>query len=73
MDSVKTIEAPYVKGIENLSRAGLEDVMMHKSAMAAIDSVNWPESYPYAPECSMRIARGDNPTWPLCLKWRERI
>lgn len=60
MKSVKTIEAPYVEGIGNLSRTGLEDVMLHKSAKAAVDSVNWPEEYPYAPECSVRIARGDN-------------
>ena len=60
MKSVKTIEAPYVEGIENLSWDRLEDTMRHKSAMAAIDSVNWPEAYPYAPECSVRIARGDS-------------
>lgn len=60
MKKVKTIKVPYIGGIENLSHAGAEDVMVKKAALASVDSVNWPESYPYAPECSVRVARGDN-------------
>ncbi|GEM_PF-166384 len=53
----KSIDVPYIESLEDLEDWKLEATLVRNTAGAAIDVVNWPELYSYAPKCIFRIAR----------------
>ena len=58
--NMKIIDVPYVSGAENPdSFDELNALMEAKAAKASIDTVCWPDEFPYAPEAGFAIARTD--------------
>lgn len=53
--TAKTISAPYVEAIEELTDEALVDTLRSQTAPERVASVNWAE-YPYVPTVSFRIA-----------------
>ena len=56
-DMTKTIEVPCIEGLESLSSTEFQAVMDRDAASGKVDRINWPDQYPYCPECDFRIAR----------------
>lgn len=56
---MKTIPVPLIHGLENLSSEDFAEKMHTAGAAGSIDSVNWPDIFPYCPDTSFRIARSD--------------
>lgn len=66
---MKSICVPFIHGLENLSPGEFSETMRTAGAAGAVDSVNWPDSFPYCPETSFHIARSEN---FLALRYRVR-
>ncbi|MBO5693265.1 MAG: hypothetical protein J6R74_04930 [Tidjanibacter sp.] len=56
--AAKSIKAPFVEGLEELSDERLVATLREVGTLGQIDSLNWAE-YPYAPAVSCRIAHRD--------------
>lgn len=56
----KSIRVPFIEGLEKMTDSQVTAALASAGACAGVDEVNWPEAYPYAPECLVRLARGDN-------------
>ncbi|MBO7197906.1 MAG: hypothetical protein J6V28_03830 [Tidjanibacter sp.] len=56
--AAKSIKAPFVEGLEELSDERLVATLREVGTLGQIDSLNWAE-YPYAPAVSFRIAHSD--------------
>lgn len=54
------IEAPFIRNIEQLREREIPLIMRDRLESHPIGCVNWPESYPYAPRVSFRIAHSDD-------------
>ena len=55
---MKSINATYIKGIEELSEKDIFDALLSKADGHNIDCVNWKE-YPYAPEVKFHMGFSD--------------
>ena len=55
---MKTFNAKYIAGLESLSDEALRETLAAVDAQA-VDCVNWPAEFPYAPEVSFRLAYSD--------------
>jgi len=53
----KSISVPFIEGLETMNEHEFTSEMVSKASKGNVDSLNWPESYPYRPECSFMIAR----------------
>ena len=53
---MKTIEIPFVPSLETLDFQALDLTLEEQGVKAAIDSVNWPEAFPYMPDCNVTLA-----------------
>lgn len=53
---MKTINIPYIEGLDSLSFEAMDAVMETEASKNFINEVNWQE-YPYMPTVSFRIAR----------------
>ncbi len=49
---MKSLSVPYIEGLETLDYPELSAVLRSRGARAPIDSLNWPERFPYAPEAT---------------------
>jgi len=56
---MKSLTIPFIAGLENLSAEDYAGTMSNEAATGKIDSVNWPEAFPYCPETSFFIARSE--------------
>jgi len=66
---MKSLYIPFIAGLENLSAMDYAGIMVTEGAAGNIDSVNWPEAYPYCPETSFFIARSER---YLALRYEVR-
>lgn len=55
--SEKIMKIPFIDGIEKLQEIQVESALVRNMSGAAIDVVNWPQLYPYAPQCLVRLGR----------------
>ena len=55
---MKSIEAPYIEGLDSLDEALFPSAVKKNGAAASVDRVCWPQDYPHAPSCNFWIARG---------------
>ena len=55
----KTIEVPFIEGLEKMTPAQLHTVMDSDAAQSHIDQVNWPDDFPYKPDTQVSVARSD--------------
>ena len=53
---MKTIEIPFVPSLETLDFQALDLALEEQGVKAAIDSVNWPDAFPYRPDCNVTLA-----------------
>ena len=53
---MKTIEIPFVPSLETLDFQALDLTLEEQGVKAAIDSVNWPDAFPYRPDCNVTLA-----------------
>lgn len=53
----KIIHVPLIEAIEKMSGDDFNAALDASCQPNAIDSINWPDAFPYAPACSFRIAR----------------
>jgi len=53
----KSIYAPFIPNLECLSQELFDAAMNAGASRGKVDTINWPESYPYCPECDFKIAR----------------
>ena len=56
----KSLEIPFISGLEAMDFQTLEKIMDEKAAKFNIDCVNWPEEYPYRPFAGGMIARSES-------------
>lgn len=57
MNNAESIRVPLIRTFGDGSYEDFRHIMQNEAAEGKIGTVNWPESFPYAPECSFRIAR----------------
>lgn len=57
---MKKIKANYIEKLENMDFPVLQEQMEARGSRGEIDVVNWPESFPYAPEVHFHIARSSS-------------
>lgn len=53
---MKTLEIPFVPSLETLDFQALDLTLEEQGVKAAIDSVNWPDAFPYRPDCNVTLA-----------------
>lgn len=53
----KTMKIPFIENLEELQEIQVESALVRNMSGAAIDVVNWPHLYPYAPQCQVRLGR----------------
>jgi len=63
---MKTINVPYVDRLDDASIESVADILTEEGSAGSIDSINWPERYPYKPITSFRIARSAS---AICIKY----
>lgn len=51
---------PFIAMLENMSFAEFDLAMEQFAAKAVVQEVNWPESFPYSPDCNVAVARSDD-------------
>ena len=56
----KSLEAPFIRNVEQLSNDELRAVLNDKVKPIAIDYHNWSAEFPYAPKVEFRIAHSDD-------------
>lgn len=61
MDNRRTMTLPYAKGIDKAKNINefaelINNATCERSGTANVDTVNWPEDFPYKPECTVRAA-----------------
>ncbi len=61
MDNKRTMTLPYADGIDRAKDINefselIINATCERSGTANVDTVNWPEDFPYKPECTARIA-----------------
>ncbi len=57
MENCKQITVPFIEKIENKLSEQFQEIMEQKASRFDVNITNWPESFPYSPICSGRIAR----------------
>ncbi len=58
-DTMKSLKIPYIPELEKAGFAEMDRIMETNAAKAYIDTVDWPDEYPYMPDASFSIARSD--------------
>lgn len=53
----KSMKVPFIDGLEKMDEIQIESVLVRNMSGAAIDAVNWPQLYSYAPQCLVRLGR----------------
>lgn len=61
MENGRTMTLPYAKGIDKAKDINefaeiIEDATCERLGTACVDTVNWPEDFPYKPECTVKAA-----------------
>ena len=56
----KSLEAPFIRNVEQLSNDEIRAVLNDKVKPIAIDYHNWSDKFPYAPKVEFRIAHSDD-------------
>ncbi len=56
----KVMNVPFVENLEKMDEVQIESVLVRNTSGAVIDVVNWPQLYPYAPQCLVRLVRSRN-------------
>ena len=56
----KSLEAPFIRNVEQLTNDEIRAVLNDKVKPIAIDYHNWSEEFPYAPKVEFRIAHSDD-------------
>ncbi len=54
---MKTLDIPFIEGLESLGYEALKTEMETVAAHGAIDVVDWPEQFPHKPEVEFHAAR----------------
>ena len=52
----KTLEIPFIPSLETLDSEALDLILEERGAKACIGSVNWPDAFPYMPDCNVTAA-----------------
>ncbi len=58
-DKSKTLHVPYVSGIDDNSLEEITNILEEKGSRHTIQSVNWPEQFPYKPLSVFTIAHSE--------------
>lgn len=53
----KTIEVPFIEGLESMTPQEYKVAMDRGAAKSSIEEINWQEAYPYKPETDFCVAR----------------
>ena len=53
----KSMKVPFIDGLEKMEEIQAESALVRNMSGASIDVVNWPQLYPYAPQCLVRLGR----------------
>ena len=56
---MKTLKLPLIQGLENMDFAAFDAAMEKDAAKGSVDTVNWPEAFPYAPDVRFFAARSE--------------
>ena len=56
----KSLEAPFIRNVEQLSNDEIRAVLNDKVKPIAINYHNWSDKFPYAPKVEFRIAHSDD-------------
>lgn len=54
---MKTIDIPYAGRLDNASIEAASDILEEEGSAGSLESVNWPDRFPYKPITSFRVAR----------------
>lgn len=57
MSTVKKIEVPFIEGLESMDFNALDLAMEQGASKFTVSENNWPEDFPYSPDCIGSIAR----------------
>lgn len=52
----KTLEIPFIQSLETLDLQALDLALEEHGAKACIGCVNWPDAFPYRPDCNVTAA-----------------
>jgi len=64
-----TINANFISGLDRMSPEAFTRSMDKFASKGSIDTLNWPESFPYAPKAAFRLARYEG---GLAISFRVR-
>ena len=59
-NAMKTLKVPFIPGLESLGFKELDEKMEAGAAKSYIDTVCWPEEFPYAPDAAFSVARSES-------------
>lgn len=59
MDKMKTLNVPFVSGIDNLGLEDIINILEEKGERRTIESLNWAKDYPYHPLTVFTIAHSE--------------
>lgn len=48
---------PYIEGLEEMDITSLRKALKSAASVVNVDNVNWPDAFPYAPDCKALVAR----------------
>lgn len=57
---MKTIDVPYINRLDDVPVDVASEILEESGNAGGLDSVNWPDRFPYKPLTSFRIARSSN-------------
>ena len=57
--TTKEISVPFIGKLENCSWEDLVTALQQQGAWDRVESVNWPDNFPYRPDMKFRIARSE--------------
>ena len=57
MNTMKRINVPFVEGLEAMTLPELDLAMESGASKFSVSNCNWPEQFPYSPDCNGSIAR----------------
>ena len=53
----KTAKAAFIEDLEKMDALSLEEALERNCQEESVDTINWPDAFPYCPECRFRVAR----------------
>lgn len=56
-DNKKNVSVPYIEGLDGMDITSLRQTLKSSASLIGVDCVNWPDSFPYAPDCKALVAR----------------